>query len=318
MDSGATIDVVVRRREDQAGGAIAVLDLARRDGAPLPAWTAGAHLDLRIGPDLIRPYSLCGVPGETGHYRLGILNDPASRGGSKTVHATFAEGLETTISAPRNHFPLTLDAKHSVLVGGGIGITPMIAMAHALKAAEASFELHYCARSRASAAFLDELASAFPAETVLHFDDEAEGQRFTPDRVLADIERHVYVCGPSGFMDWVIDRAKAMGLPKDHIHFEYFNAQVDTHGAAFDVVAAQSGVTVTVGPDETILDALGKAGIKIPKSCQQGVCGTCLCDVLEGEPDHKDKFLNDDERADNDQIITCCSRAKSPRLVLDV
>ncbi|MCF8481736.1 MAG: PDR/VanB family oxidoreductase [Rhodospirillum sp.] len=320
MEGSEAIDVVVRRRDDRAGGAVAVLELARRDGTPLPDWTAGAHLDLTIAGDLIRPYSLCGVPGETRSYRLGILDDPASRGGSRAVHATFTEGLETQISAPRNHFPLDKTAKHSVLAGGGIGITPMLAMAHALKAAGQAFELHYCVRTRESAAFLEELTTAFPDETHLHCDDGSPDQRFAPDGILtaAGPETHLYVCGPGGFMDWVIDRAKAAGLDKDRIHFEYFNAKVDTHGAAFEVVAAQSGVTVTVGPDETILDALGKAGIKIPKSCQQGVCGTCLCDVLEGEPDHKDKFLTEDEREDNDQIITCCSRAKSTRLVLDV
>lgn len=313
------IDVVVVRRQDQAEG-VAVFDLARADGGALPAFEAGAHIDVHVGDDLIRQYSLCNPPGETARYRIGVLDDPASRGGSRAIHQRFGEGTRVTVSAPRNHFPLDGTAAHTLLVGGGIGITPMIAMAHALKAAGRSFALHYCARTRAKAAFLDELAEKFPGQLHLHFDDGEAAQRLAPKALCAaqPAGTHVYVCGPSGFMDWVIDEAKAAGLPKERIHYEYFNARIDTHGAAFEVVAAKSGITVTVGEDQTILDALAGAGIKVDKSCEQGVCGTCICDVIEGTPDHKDKFLTEEEREDGDQIVVCCSRAKTPRLVLDI
>lgn len=320
MNSEAeTFDVVVVARQDQAQG-IAVFDLARPDGTPLPAFEAGAHVDVHVADGLIRQYSLSNRPGETARYRIGVLDDPASRGGSRAIHATFRPGHRVTISTPRNHFPLHQGQGHAVLIGGGIGITPMIAMAHALTDAGRSFELHYCARSRDRAGFLDELATAFGHQVHLHFDDDGAAAMIAPKALLEakPADTHVYVCGPSGFMDWVIAEAKAAGLDGDHIHYEYFNAVIDTHGSAFEVEARASGIVVQVGEDQSILDALVGAGIKVKKSCEQGVCGTCLCDVIEGTPDHKDKFLTDDEKEDNDQIVLCCSRSKTPRLVLDI
>lgn len=317
--SSDVIEAVVVARQDQAEG-VAVFELARADGGPLPAFEAGAHIDVHVAEGLIRQYSLSNRPGEAARYRIGVLDDPASRGGSRTIHRDFSVGKAVRISAPRNHFPLDLAAGHSLLIGGGIGITPMVAMAYTLQAADKSFALHYCARTPGRAGFLEELAAGFGPHLHLHFDDGEEGQRLAPQALFAaqPAGTHVYVCGPSGFMDWVIDQAKGAGIASDHIHFEYFNADIDTHGAAFEVVAAKSGVTLQVGEDQTIMDALVKAGIKVNKSCEQGVCGTCTCDVLEGLPDHKDKFLTEEERADNDQIVVCCSRSKSPRLVLDI
>lgn len=313
------IDAVIVGREDQAAG-IAVFELARADGSLLPAFEAGAHIDVHVADGLLRQYSLCNPPGTVERYRIGVLDDPNSRGGSRAIHRDFTVGKQVRISAPRNHFPLSESAGKSILVGGGIGITPMLAMAYRLQAEGKPFELHYCSRSRSCAGFLDELATAFPDQTLLHFDDEGVAQRFAPKADLAaePKETHVYVCGPSGFMDWVIAEAKAAGFQSDRIHFEYFNAEVDAHGTAFEVVARRSGITLQVGPDQSILDALATAGIRVKKSCEQGVCGTCLCDVLDGIPDHRDKFLTDDEKADNDQIVACCSRSKTPRLVLDL
>ncbi|WP_417226911.1 PDR/VanB family oxidoreductase [Amphritea sp.] len=313
------IDVVISQREDQAD-AVAVFELKAKDGTALPGFDAGSHIDVHVTPDIVRQYSLSNDPSMSDRYRLGILNDPNSRGGSQAIHHDFNVGKTLQISAPRNHFPLDLSAARTVLVGGGIGITPMLTMAYSLRAAGKAFELHYCCRSRASAAFLDELAAEFDAHVSLHFDDEADEQRFDPQQTLAPAaaDTHVYVCGPSGFMDWVIGTAETVGYDKHNVHFEYFNAEIDTSGTAFEVVAEQSGVTVMVGEDQTIVEALSAAGIAVDVSCEQGVCGTCLCDVLEGTPDHKDKFLTDEERDDNDQIILCCSRSKSKRLVLDI
>ena len=314
------LDVIVRRREVQGDGVV-VLDLGLADGGDLPAFEAGAHVDIHIAPGLVRQYSLCSDPADVSQYRLGVLKDPASRGGSVGVHDSLHEGREVQISVPRNLFPLQADARRSVLLGGGIGITPMIAMAHALHRQGAAFELHYCGRSRERSAFLDELARApFAAEVFTHFDDEGDDQRLDLAAVLGSGTpgTHMYTCGPSGFMDWVIAGARQQGYAEDHIHKEYFQVEVDASGAAFEVVAARSNKTVQVAEGQSILDALAGVGIKIEISCEQGVCGTCLCDVLEGEPDHRDVYLTDEEKAANDQILVCCSRARSKKLVLDI
>jgi vanillate O-demethylase ferredoxin subunit len=313
-----TLKVIVRKREVQ-GADVVVLDLTRVDGGLLPVFDAGAHVDIHLAPGLIRQYSLCSDPANSAVYRLGVLKDPASRGGSVGVHDTLLEGAEVHISAPRNHFPLAGDARRSILIGGGIGITPMIAMAYALQAQGGDFELHYCGRSRTSSAFLEELQNAaFAAQVHTHFDDE--GDRIELATVLGTAQAgvHVYTCGPAGFMDWIIGQALNAGYPDAQIHREYFQVEVDSSGASFEVVAARSGKTVSVAEGQTILQALAEVGIDIEISCEQGVCGTCLCDVLEGEPDHRDVYFTDDEKAANDAILVCCSRSKSSRLVLDI
>lgn len=317
--SNEVIDVVIKTREDQATG-VAVFELCRKEGGALPSFDAGAHIDVHITPEIVRQYSLSNAPGDVDTYRLGILKDPESRGGSEAVHANFNVGTELQISAPRNHFPLNMDAENSILIGGGIGITPMLTMAYALKAAGKAFELHYCCRTRSSAGFIDELICEFPDELHLHFDDMDDAQRFDAKASLGEPEagKHMYVCGPGGFMDWVIDTAKAQQYNEENIHFEYFNAEVDTSGAAFEVVAQESGKSVMVEEGQSITEALATIGIKVDVSCEQGVCGTCICDVIEGIPDHKDHFLTEEEREDNDQIVVCCSRAKTDKLVLDI
>lgn len=318
--SDQILKVVVRKRQEQGDGVV-VLDLSDPAGAALPAFEAGAHVDIHLQPGLVRQYSLCGDPAQTSVYRLGVLKDPASRGGSIAVHEQLLEGREVEISVPRNLFPLASDARRSILIGGGIGITPMVAMAYALQARDSQFELHYCGRSRSRSAFLEELQNAAFAPCVsTHFDDEADEQKLDLPAVLDKPGEgvHVYVCGPSGFMDWVISEAAKAGYADDHIHREYFQVEVDNSGAGFEVVAARSGKSVQVAEGQTILEALAGVGIKIDISCEQGVCGTCLCDVLEGEPDHRDVYLTDDEKAANDQILVCCSRAKSNKLVLDI
>lgn len=315
------IEATIARRHAQARD-IVVLDLVSADGTPLPPFTPGAHIDVEIGDGLVRQYSLCGNPAEGALYRIGVLKDPASRGGSAAIHAGFAEGATIRIGEPRNLFPLAEAAPFSVLMGGGIGITPMIAMAHALHDAGQPFALHYCAREKDSAAFLEEMSAApWAASVTLHFDSGEEGTAaFSPATDLPDpaTGAHVYTCGPGGFMDFVLTSAAARGYPEDRLHKEYFSVEVETGGDSFEVELAQSGKTVTVGPGQTIVQALAGIGIKVDVSCEQGICGTCLCDVLEGTPDHRDSFLTDEERADNDQIMLCCSRAKSPRLVLDL
>ncbi|MDH4557375.1 oxidoreductase [Pseudomonas sp. BN417] len=318
--SEQVLNLVVRKRVEQGEGVV-ILDLADPSGKPLPAFEAGAHVDIHLKPGLVRQYSLCGDPANAAVYRLGVLRDPASRGGSVAVHELLQEGSEVAIGAPRNLFPLAAGANRSILIGGGIGITPMIAMAHQLTAQDSPFELHYCGRSRSRTAFLEELEGAeFSACVRTHFDDEDAAQKLDLPAVLGQPAEgvHVYVCGPAGFMDWVISEARKAGYAEDHIHREYFQVEVDASGDSFEVVAERSGKTVQVAEGQSIVDALAGVGIKIEISCEQGVCGTCLCDVLEGEPDHRDVYLTDEEKAANDQILVCCSRAKSKKLVLDI
>jgi vanillate O-demethylase ferredoxin subunit len=309
---------IPRLREEQGDGVV-VLDLSDPSGHPLPAFEAGAHVDIHVKAGLVRQYSLCGDPANADVYRLVVLKDPASRGGSLAVHEYLLEGQEVEISAPRNLFPLASDASRSILIGGGIGITPMTAMAYALESLES--EMHYCGRSRSRSALLDELEKAnFARHVFTHFDDEDADQKLDLPVVLGvpGPGVHVYVCGPAGFTDWVISEATKAGYADDHVHREYFQVDVDVSGAGFEVVAERSGKTVQVAEGQSIVDALSAFGIKIEISCEQGVCGTCLCDVLEGEPDHRDVYLTDDEKAANDQILVCCSRAKSKKLVLDI
>ncbi|MFG1394938.1 PDR/VanB family oxidoreductase [Xanthobacter agilis] len=316
------LPLVVQRRVDDRGG-IMVIDLAAPDGAALPAFTAGAHVDLHVedpatGLHLVRQYSLCGDPADRSRYRLGILDAPQSRGGSRALHWLARPGAVLRVGKPRNLFPLYAGARRSVLVGGGIGVTPLLAMAHVLQAQGGEFALHYCARAQDRTAFLEEIAEAPYRDRVhLHFDD-AQPFLATRDLPPAAPDTHLYTCGPSGFMDWVTAQAAACRYGAAQLHREDFNAEVDTTGAAFEVVAARSGVTVGVPAGVTIAAALREAGVAVNLSCESGVCGTCLVDVLEGVPDHRDSFLTPEERSAGDQILICCSRARSATLVLDI
>jgi len=317
--SDALLDVTISAREEQGAG-VAIFELASVSGEALPEYAAGAHIDVHVNQELVRQYSLCTKPTDEGKYRIGILNDPNSRGGSRQIHADFKVGNQLSISTPRNHFPLETVAKRTILAGGGIGITPLIAMAYELQAQNQDFELHYCARTRGAGAFVEELQASFPENVTFHYDDEEESQLFSPAVALGPCDEgtHIYVCGPSGFMDWVIAGAKELGYPSAQVHFEYFSAEVDSSGASFEVHCVKSDVTLVVEEQQSIVKALAAAGVKVDVSCEEGVCGTCITDVLEGEPDHRDHFLTDEEKADNDQMALCCSRAKSARLVIDI
>ncbi|VVD86419.1 Vanillate O-demethylase oxidoreductase [Pandoraea aquatica] len=302
---------------------ICEFELVSVDGSALPDFTAGAHIDVHVADGLIRQYSLCNAPGETHRYCVGVLRDPQSRGGSVGMHA-LTVGTDIEISAPRNHFPLVDTAKHSILLAGGIGVTPILCMAEALAASGASFEVHYCTREPARTAFRDRFASAGIADkTQFYFD--SEGARADLDAILAQPSggKHLYVCGPAGFIDAVLTRAEAAQWPEGNVHREYFAAPVsaNTDGEGdkpFQVKLHSSGRVIDVKVGETIVAALAAQGVEVQMSCEQGVCGTCLTRVIDGTPDHRDVYLTDDERATNDQILPCCSRSKSPVLVLDL
>lgn len=318
--SEQTLDVIVVSRSEPAEG-IVVLDLAADGGASLPPFEPGAHVDVHLGPDLVRQYSLSGDPADRARYQLGILLAEGSRGGSAAIHRDIRAGDRLRIGVPRNLFPLEPAASDTILIGGGIGITPLLAMARHCAANAKPFTLHYCARSRAKAAFLAELESApLGPHARLHFDDGGDPQRFVPARDLppAAVGIHLYVCGPAGFMDWVIGEAHRLGYPEAQIHREYFEADVDMSGGAFDLTLAKSGKSLTVPAGMPIVKALAGIGIKVDVSCEQGICGTCMCTVLDGVPDHRDNYLTDEEKAANDQILVCCSRSKTPTLTLDL
>ncbi len=313
-----TLAVRVAARRVAAQDVVAI-ELESADGTPLPAFEPGAHVDVRLGAELLRQYSISNDPAERGRYRLGVLLDPNSRGGSAAVHAGLHVGQVLEIGRPRNHFPLRMDAAHTLLFAGGIGITPMLAMAHALRAAGRSFELHYCGRSAARLAFLEELAR-FGPHVQVHVDDGPAAQHLQIDAVLAEPQpaRHLYVCGPNGFMDFVTGAARRLGWAEDHVHLERFGAEVNTDGAPFTVVAARSNVTFEVLPGERIADKLVAHGIPVRMSCQSGVCGTCVTKVIDGMPDHRDHVQTATEKAANRTITVCCSRSKTRRLVLDI
>lgn len=316
------IEVTVIARHNQAED-ICSFELARADGAPLPAFTAGAHIDVHLPGGLVRQYSLCNHPDENHRYLIGVLKDPVSRGGSKAMHEQIQAGQKLSISEPRNLFPLSEHARRSLLFAGGIGITPMLCMAERLHQFGADFELHYCARSAERAAFLDRLQAApFAARVHLHFDDGAAAQRLDAAALLAnpDADTHLYVCGPGGFMAHVLDTAKAQGWSDEQAHREYFAAAPANHAndGSFAVQLNSSGQIIQIPADQSVAEALDAAGILIPLSCEQGICGTCLTGVLAGEPEHRDLYLSEEEQARNDQFTPCCSRAKSALLVLDL
>jgi vanillate O-demethylase ferredoxin subunit len=317
----STLEVRVASKTCEADG-ICSYELVALDGAPLPSFEAGAHIDVHLPGGLVRQYSLCNPPGETQRYQIGVLRDPASRGGSQAMHDHIEPGSVLTISAPKNHFPL-VDAARTLLLAGGIGVTPILAMAEALSAKGAVFEMHYSARSPERAAFRERIgASGFAAQVHFHYDSGDAAQQLDLARLLAvpDPGTHVYVCGPQGFIDHVLGGAQGYGWPAAQLHVEYFGAAaVDTGGdRAFDVKLASSGRIVTVPAGATVLKALAAEGVAIPYSCEEGVCGTCLTRVLEGVPEHRDLYLTEEEQAANDQFMPCCSRAKTALLVLDL
>ena len=316
------IEVIVVARTNQAQD-ICSFELARVDGAPLPAFEAGAHIDVHLPGGLIRQYSLCNPPWENRSYLIGVLKDPASRGGSQAMHEQMQVGQKLLIGEPRNLFPLNEDARRSLLFAGGIGITPILCMAERLHRLGADFQLHYCARSSERAAFVERLQAAPFAERVqLHFDDGPAAQRLDAAALLANpaTDTHLYVCGPSGFMEHVLRTAKAQGWDDQRAHREYFAAAPINHAndGSFAVQLNSSGQIIQIRADQSVAEALEDSGILIPLSCEQGICGTCLTRVLAGEPEHRDLFLTEAEQAQNDQFTPCCSRAKSPLLVLDL
>ena len=307
------IDAVVSSRTEGAQN-VAVIGLARPDSTALPPFEPGAHIDLEVRPGLVRQYSLCGDPDRRESYRIAVLLEAKSRGGSAAIHRALHPGAVVRISHPRSHFHLARHPGRSVLIAGGIGITPLMGMAAALSRVGASYTLHYLARSPAHAAFLDELRSS-PVGPRLRFWPTASGFEIT--RALRP-DAEIYVCGPGRLLEAVAERHRGLGLAPSRLHVEHFTAEVSHAGPPFRVEAVRSGVSVMVREEQSIAEALTEHGIPVDLSCEQGVCGTCLLTVLDGVPDHRDRIQTDAEKAANRQIAACCSRAQSDVLVLDV
>lgn len=298
------------------------LELRPCAGESFPAFTAGAHIDLQLPNGLSRSYSLLNAPGETGRYVLGVLRDAASRGGSAWLHDHARVGMPLTLSAPRNHFPLHEDAGYSVLVAGGIGITPLLSMARRLSALGKPFEVLYFARSRRNAAFLAEL-QALGMPLTCHFDDEQGGP---PDlqamlgRPTPSSDTHYYACGPSVMLDRFLQVCEALGHAQAHIErFTAVKIEASPEAqAGYAVELKRSGRVIQITPEKSLLNTLLDAGVEVEFSCEEGICGTCETRVLEGVPDHRDSVLSSAEHASNKTMMVCVSGCKSQRLVLDL
>jgi len=338
-DLASLLPVRVAARYLLAEGVVG-FDLVAVDGMPLPAYEPGAHIDVHTPGGAVRPYSLC-HPHEVGQpYRIAVLLEATGRGGSASMHADVATGAVLKIGLPRNLFALNEHAPHTVLLAGGIGITPLLAMAERLHALRQPYVLHYATRNRASAAFADALRSGrLPAHAHLHHDDEAGGLLDIP-RILraAPPGSHLYVCGPGGFVQAVRDAAQALAWPEAQVHVEAFSAPLkpasqtaaatasgdasshasSSEAGAFEVALSRTGGIVTVRPHQTIVDALAAHGLRVPVSCEQGLCGTCETRVLDGQVDHRDFHYSAAEQARHDRMLICCSRSHGPRLVLDL
>lgn len=312
------VEVIAKTKETDD---IDLFRLARTDDAALPAFSAGAHIDLHLPNDLVRQYSLCNPPHDHHCYEIGVFNDPDSRGGSVTLHESVNVGDRLTISEPRNLFPLEHSATHHLLIAGGIGVTPLLCMAERLAHTNASFHLHYCVKSPSHAAFVKRIEeSEFADKVTFHF-SQTDG-RLDLQTLLTNPDKgtHLYTCGPNNFMDAVLDTAKDKDWGESQLHREYFAASTAETGAdsAFEIQIASSGQVIQIPADKSALDVLLDLDIDIPYACESGVCGSCSTRLLSGEPDHRDVYMSPEEHAKNEEYAPCCSRAKSARLVLDI
>lgn len=290
------------------------------EGEALPRWEPGAHLSLHLPNGLVREYSLCSDPDDTSRWSVAVLRVPESRGGSRFIHDELPIGAEILVDGPRNLFQLDGESPRHLLVAGGIGITPIVAMTRALEAKGADWHLLYTGRSRDVMAFVDEI-SGLPSERVtVHVDDETGGFADISSIVGGvDEQTVVYCCGPATLME-----AVEISVPDtSRLRLERFRAPErvatpDAPDGAFDVVVDSTGERVHVGADISILDALAEAGHDVPFSCTEGICGTCETGVISGEIDHRDYLLSDEEKESGETMCVCVSRCRGSELVLDL
>ena len=297
---------------------IVILDLRDPFGADLPAWSAGAHIDVNLGPDLVRQYSLCGDPGDPTVWRIAVLKEKAGRGGSARVHDELHEGVGVEVRGPRNNFAFE-PAERYVFIAGGIGITPLLPMAAAAQEAGADWVLHYGGRTRSSMAFRDAIQERWGERVSIHPQDESG--LLDLDTLLGDPQPGtlVYCCGPEPLLLAVEQRCKSW--PAGALHVERFAPRQVGEPVlhdSFEIRLAKSGLSLVVPTDKSILEVIEQAGIQVLSSCHEGTCGTCETGLREGIADHRDSLLTAEEQAANDTMMICVSRAACPLLVLDL
>jgi ferredoxin-NADP reductase len=319
--SSHTIRVQVTRIT-QAASEINVIQLTAAAGQELPPFTAGSHIDLHLSNGMIRSYSLSGSPDESRHYLIGVKNEPKGSGGSRFIHEQLRIGDDLDISRPRNNFALHEEANHTILIAGGIGVTPLVSMSQRLENIGRPWELHYAGRHRGSTAFIPEL-SAFGSKVNFYLrngaEDPAQSRRMDIAAIVeaAPPDSHFYCCGPTEMINGFL--AATTSLPPDRVHFERFaNDQPIDKNGSFTVILKESGETIEVLSGQTILDALLEHGIDAPYSCMEGICSACETKVLAGIPDHHDMILSAEQKAANNVMMICCSRSKTPELILEL
>lgn len=299
------------------GGDVLVVTFRHPRKPRLPDFTPGAHIDVHLADGRVRQYSLCGDPADPSVYRIAVKLEHEGRGGSTWLHRNLVPGAVVPVAAPRNHFPLRVDGARYILLAGGIGITPLITMAHALGRVGKPYELHYFARSRAAAPLLHEIRDALdPKSVALHLSDEPR-TRASLDEILTECApgTQVYCCGPARFMDGV--RKAAGTWPEGTVHFEAFQPLVDDSSVPepFELMLRSTGAVIPVPADKSALQVLRETGILLQSSCEIGTCGTCECGYLDGTPIHRDVVLSPMQR--KDRFMPCVSRA-SGRIRLDL
>lgn len=323
MAESTDLHVMLKQIRHEATG-INSYEFVNPDGSDLPAFTAGAHIDVYIGPGLVRQYSLSNDPRERHRYVIGVLNDQKGRGGSKLLHETFKVQDIVRIGVPRNNFELDISAKHVILIAGGIGITPLMSMAHELHKNGKSFELHYCSREMQTVAFKEAINSLQNQGIAkVHLDQGDPNNGLNLATFLADKreDAHIYYCGPQGFMQAC--KEAASHWPQGSVKCEHFKApELPSDSArkleagSFIAKIASTGQEIEVKTNQSLSDALTEAGISIPTSCVSGLCGTCRIGYLSGDVDHQDYILSSE---DQEKFLTACvSRARDGVLVLDL
>ncbi|MGX1101250.1 PDR/VanB family oxidoreductase [Amorphus sp. MBR-141] len=301
---------------DELAPDIRLLEIAPLDGVGWPAAEAGAHIDLVLPNGLVRQYSIIN-PGEPDRYKIAILREAGGRGGSAYIFDELNEGDELPIGGPRNNFPLSDSGRPVCLIAGGIGITPLLAMARVVAWSDIPWRLYYCIRDRHQLAF-GGMLKQFGPNVVLHVDSEKGGPPDLEDIIKAEQGSDFYCCGPAPMLDAF--RKATASLPADRVHLESFDpvAESGATNESFEIELATTGTTLVVPPDKSIMTVLEEAGVAILYSCRNGQCGTCETAVLEGVPDHRDSLLTEQERQEGKTMMVCCSRAKTPKLVLDL
>ncbi len=318
LQNAPVMRVKISKADVQTDG-ITKYEFSSLDGAPLPKFEAGAHLDVVIAPEFFRQYSLSGDPADQSKYQIGVLREDEGRGGSALLHRIFTEGRKVFVSKPINHFPLESSLTKAFLMGGGIGVTPMISMAHSLHREGRDFEFHYSCKNEAAASFLTDIKTAPWFDKVhLHFSDD--GTRADLDKILSTYKPnwHLYTCGPDRYMGAVLMAALRQGWPDEALHKEYFSIPEtpDYENFDFTLKLAKSGRDIPVAANQAPTDALAAAGIHVDVKCSDGICGVCKCGLVSGEVEHRDFVLSNKQRKTN--IILCQSRAASEGGVVEI